>query len=58
MSSKNDITGDKIQTRPTGAMFRDGWERIYGEAPRTLDSSKDTKPKPKPTPTPDTKKQS
>lgn len=56
MSSKNDITGDKIQTRPTGAMFRDGWEKIYGDAPRTLDSSKDTKPKP--TPTPDTKKES
>lgn len=54
MSSKNDITGDKVQTRPTGAMFRDGWERIYGDAPRVdkdQDNAKELKQ------VPDTKKQ-
>ena len=54
MSAKNDITGDKIKTKPSGAMFRDGWEKIYGDAPR-IDKDQDNAKESKQSP--DTKKQ-
>ncbi len=31
MTSRNDITGDAIQTGTTSDAFRDGWERIFGK---------------------------
>lgn len=31
MSTKNDITGDSIQTRPSTSAYRDGHERIFGK---------------------------
>lgn len=29
MTTRNDITGDKIQTRASTDKFRDGWDRIF-----------------------------
>jgi hypothetical protein len=31
MTTKNDITGDSIQTKSTSYAYRDGWERIFYE---------------------------
>ena len=31
MVTKNEITGDKIQTKPTTKEYEDGWERIFGK---------------------------
>lgn len=31
MATKNDITGDSIQTKPDGGTeYGDGWDRIFG----------------------------
>jgi hypothetical protein len=32
MTSKNPITGDKLQTKPSTKEYRDGWEAIFGKA--------------------------
>jgi hypothetical protein len=32
MTSKNEITGDKLQTKPTTQKYRDGWDAIFGKA--------------------------
>ena len=29
--SKNDITGDKLISKPSSATYADGWEMIYGK---------------------------
>ena len=29
--SKNDITGDKLQTKPSTKEYRDGWDAIFGK---------------------------
>lgn len=31
MSSKNDITGDSIQSRGLTQEYSDGWDRIFGK---------------------------
>lgn len=31
MTSRNDITGDKIQTRPTTREYADNWDKIFGK---------------------------
>jgi hypothetical protein len=31
MTSKNDITGDKLATKPANDVYRDNWERIFGK---------------------------
>lgn len=33
-TTKNDITGDVIQSKGTTEKYRDGWERIFGKAAR------------------------
>lgn len=30
MVTKNDITGDKLATKPASDAYRDNWERIFG----------------------------
>lgn len=30
MTSKNDITGDNLATKPATDAYRDNWERIFG----------------------------
>ena len=32
MVAKNDITGDKLQTKVTTQEYRDGWDAIFGKA--------------------------
>lgn len=32
MTSKNDITGDKLQSKLTTKEYRDGWDAIFGKA--------------------------
>ena len=32
MVTKNEITGDKIQTKPTTKEYADGWDAIFGKA--------------------------
>lgn len=31
MTTKNDITGDRIATKVTSKSYRDNWERIFGK---------------------------
>lgn len=31
MTAKNDITGDKLTTKPASEAYRDNWDRIFGE---------------------------
>lgn len=31
MTSRNDITGDKIQSKPSTDKYRDGWDAIFGK---------------------------
>lgn len=33
MTSKNDITGDKLATKPSSEAYRDNWDRIFGKKP-------------------------
>lgn len=36
--SHNDITGDKIASKPAGDAFREGWDRLFGKpAPQECD---------------------
>lgn len=35
MVAKNDITGDKIQTKPTTKEYADNWDTIFGDCKRT-----------------------
>ena len=30
MTSKNDVTGDKIQSKIPSKEYKEGWDRIYG----------------------------
>lgn len=38
MVVKNDITGDKIQTKPTTKEYADNWDRIFGKADKLKES--------------------
>lgn len=40
MTTKNDITGDALKTKPASEKYRDNWDRIFGQ-------KKKDKPKPK-----------
>jgi hypothetical protein len=31
MTSRNDVTGDLLSSKPATDSFRDGWERIFGK---------------------------
>lgn len=31
MAARNDVTGDKIQTREVSDAYRDNWDRIFGK---------------------------
>lgn len=31
MTSRNDVTGDKIQTKPTTKEYADNWDKIFGK---------------------------
>ena len=31
MSSKNDITGDRMTSKPNNKAYEDNWERIFGK---------------------------
>lgn len=31
MTSRNDITGDSLTSKPSNDAFRDGWDRIFGK---------------------------
>ena len=35
MTCRNDITGDKIQTKPTTKEYADNWDKIFGNCKRT-----------------------
>lgn len=37
MASKNDITGDSIQTKTSTKAYEDGWDRIFGEKEEEFD---------------------
>ena len=34
MTSRNDITGDKIQTKPTTKEYANNWDTIFGKQER------------------------
>lgn len=36
MTSKNDITGDKLATKPASEAYRENWDRIFGKRSVTL----------------------
>ena len=35
MSTKNDITGDAIQSRPSSPKYRENWDRIFAKPNKT-----------------------
>jgi len=37
VASKNDITGDSIQTKTSTKSYEDGWDRIFGKKEEELD---------------------
>jgi len=37
MASKNDITGDSIQTKTSTKSYEDGWDRIFGKKEEEFD---------------------
>lgn len=45
MTSKNEITGDKLATKPANEAYRDNWDRIFGKktttevSPETLEDA-------------------
>jgi hypothetical protein len=41
MTSHNDITGDKIQTKPTTKEYSDNWDRIFGGCKHTPEGDLD-----------------
>lgn len=52
MTSRNDITGDSLTSKPSNDAFRDGWDRIFGKKaeekpvePETKTEEKSDKPK-------------
>lgn len=40
-TSRNDITGDWIQSKPNSDMFGEGWDRIFGKKKALEESIKD-----------------
>lgn len=36
MTAKNDITGDKIQSKANTDKFRDGWDRIFASKEKDI----------------------
>ena len=38
MVTKNEHTGDKLQTKPASDAYRSGYEAIFGRAPRQVES--------------------
>lgn len=50
-ASRNPITGDKLQTKPSTKEYRDGWDRIYTQEDKmkkTLVQQSELKPCPNP----------
>jgi len=46
MSSINDITGDRLLSKPPTDKYRDGWDRIFGNTPKEKVDESATKGKP------------
>ena len=44
MATKNDITGDSIQTKATSDAYRDNYDRIFGKKKEPISIIEDTKP--------------
>ena len=47
MTAKNDITGDKIQSKANTDKFRDGWDRIFASKENKKSELKEHYPLPK-----------
>jgi len=43
MVSKNDITGDAIQSKTLSKQGRDNWDKIFGKKDKKVESSKKEK---------------
>jgi hypothetical protein len=43
MVSKNDITGDAIQSKTLSKQGRDNWDKIFGKDKKTVESVKKVK---------------
>jgi len=43
MKATNDITGDKLISKPANDAFRDGWDRIFGvhNKPESINNEQD-----------------
>jgi hypothetical protein len=50
MATKNDITGDSIQTKAASDAYRDNWERIFGKKDKQEPEPEEIKPYVMPTP--------
>lgn len=46
MASKNDITGDKLISKPSNDKYSEGWDRLFGEKKMKWISVKDKLPEP------------
>ena len=44
MSSKNDITGDRMTSKPNNKAYEDNWERIFGKKKQEESEDKESHP--------------
>lgn len=40
MATKNDVTGDTIQTKNTSDLYRQNWEKIFGKKKKKKDDQR------------------
>jgi hypothetical protein len=43
MATKNDVTGDAIQTKMTSDLYRQNWEKIFGKKKKKNGQRRSTK---------------
>ena len=49
MATKNDVTGDAIQTKMTSDAYRQNWEKIFGKKKKKKDGQRRNTKKVQPT---------
>lgn len=43
MATKNDVTGDSIQTKAPSKAYSDNWEKIFGKKDKPKEEKKEAK---------------
>ena len=43
MTAKNDVTGDALRSRASNKKYNEGWDRIFGNKPKSENKADDKK---------------